>query len=100
MSKQNLYKVTFQNEHGVFVSLVAAVKKDLNENQALLALTREVASNYCEDNHYVYDNKFINDLKDSANIRLLGTFEPVDDANESLDFDILSFNKTKHWHVA
>jgi len=30
----------------------------------------------------------------------LGTFEPVEDANESLDFDILSFNKTKHWHVA
>lgn len=100
MSKQNLYKVTFQNEHGTFVSLVAAVKKDLSENLALLILTKEVASNYCEDNHYIYDDKLINDLKEGANIMLLGTFEPIDDADESLEFDILSFNKTKHWHVS
>jgi hypothetical protein len=82
----------------VFVSLVAAVNKELSENEALLLLTKEVASNYCEDNHYTYDNKIINDLKDGANMRLLGTFEPIDDSSESLDFDILSFNKTKHWN--
>lgn len=98
MSKRNLYKVTFQNANGVFVSLVAAVNKELSENEALLLLTKEVASNYCEDNHYTYGNKIINDLKDGANIKLLGTFEPVDDSSESLDFDILSFNKTKHWN--
>jgi hypothetical protein len=82
----------------VFVSLVAAVNKELSENEALLLLTKEVASNYCEDNHYTYDNKIINDLKDGANMRLLRTFEPIDDSSESLDFDILSFNKTKHWN--
>lgn len=99
MSKQNLYKVTFQNENGVFVSLMASVNTDLSKDDALLLLTKEVASNYCEDNHFIYDNKIINDLKDSANMRLLGTFEPLDKSSESMDFDILSFNKTKHWYL-
>jgi predicted metalloprotease len=70
MSKRNLYKVTFQNANGVFVSLVAAVNKELSENEALLLLTKEVASNYCEDNHYTYDNKIINDLLMRFRIRI------------------------------
>lgn len=99
MVKQNLYKVTFQNENGVFVSLMAAVDTSLSKDNALLLLTKEVASNYCEDNHFIYDIQIINDLKDSANMRLLGTFEPLDKSSESMDFDILSFNKTKHWYL-
>lgn len=99
MIRNNLYKITFQNEYGVFVSVVVSVKKELKDSQVLLMIAKEVASNYCEDNHYTYDNKIINSLMDGASIQLLGTFEPIDETLSDLDFDIVSFNKTKHWRV-
>ena len=98
MNEQNLYKLTFSNENGVFVSLVVSVNPLLTENQSLLLIAREVASNYCEDNHFLYSEGFITEMLNGATIRLLGKFRPMDGI-EGLDFDILSFNKTKYWHI-
>lgn len=98
MNEQNLYKLTFSNENGVFVSLVVSVNPLLTENQSLLLIAREVASNYCEDNHFLYSEEFVTEMLNGATIRLLGKFRPMDGI-EGLDFDILSFNKTKYWHI-
>lgn len=101
MNKQKLYKMSFSNSSGVFVNVVVSVKKEYSNEKALDLIAKEVASNYCEDNHFPYNEDIIMDLKNSSTVKYFGILEPDETSEDSeyldSEFNIILFNKTKYW---
>ena len=99
MNEQNLYKFVFTNENGTIANVIASARKSISDRDAFKFVAKEVASNYCEDNHCPYDEKFVADMMDCASVQNLGTYKPNDEYYSDEDTTIILLSKTKRWRV-
>lgn len=96
MNEFNLFKFKFFNEVGDIAVVIVAARKDLKNEEVLLKVAKDVASNYSEDRKIKYSDELVRQLKDTAESRLLGTFKPVEE-EDGLDYFFVLLQKTKRW---
>lgn len=75
--------------------MIVAARKDLKNEEVLLKVAKDVASNYPEDRKIKYSDELVRQLKNTVESRLLGTFKPVEE--DGLDYFFVLLQKTKRW---
>ena len=101
MNSLNEYKVIFSpTGSSVAASLIAVANKSLSQEQVKKKLITELLSNYCDDNHFTFDNTSVVNAIDNSSCTLVGelkTTEPLYD--DVADYTFLLLHKTEDWRL-